>query len=121
MLVSPDDASFDSVVEVSTGVRWIHDLINACASSTDSLVSGSCIDDIVLFFFLFFFPLFPLFFPHSPLFSSFLTFFLFPFTLSIAGRLSPLSLNAKTEQGGVCRVWGWKVAGGDGSARTLLP
>lgn len=50
MFVSPDDASFDSVVEVNTGVRWIHDLINACASSTDSLVSGSCIDDIVLFF-----------------------------------------------------------------------
>jgi len=69
MFVSPDDASFDSVVEVNTGVRWIHDLINACASSTDSLVSGSCIDDIVLFFFHFFHFFFPpplFYFSNSP-------------------------------------------------------
>jgi len=97
MFVSPDDASFDSVVEVNTGVRWIYDLISSCASSTDSLVSGSCTDDIVLFFLLFFCHFFLLFFPSSPLplfaFSDFPTFFLFPFPLSITGGLSPLSVS----------------------------
>jgi len=66
MFVSPDDASFDSVVEVNTGVRWIYDLISSCASSTDSLVSGSCTDDIVLFFLLFFCHFFSTFFPLFP-------------------------------------------------------